>query len=61
MLEDKLPELIRSTYNIKILVSASYKAKETLAVKGLTPAIFLDRFYRSKSNRGPLEVSYFFS
>lgn len=46
MLEDKLPELIRLTYNIKILVTASYKAKESLAAKGLSPAIFLDRFYR---------------
>lgn len=49
MLEDKLPEIIRSIYNIKILVSASYKAKETLAAKGLTPAVFLDRFYKGKT------------
>lgn len=49
MLEDKLPELIRSTFNVKILVSASYKAKETLAAKGLTPAVFLDRFYKDKT------------
>ena len=27
MLEDKLPELIRLTYNIKIIVAATYKAK----------------------------------
>lgn len=49
MLEDKLPEVIRLTYNIKILVTASYKAKETLAAKGLTPAIFLDPFFSEKT------------
>ena len=61
MLEDKLPELIRSTYNIKILVCASYKAKETLIAKGLTPAVFFDRFYREKGNdKAPYEVGYSF-
>ena len=27
MLEDKLPELIRSNFNLKVLVVGSYKAK----------------------------------
>ena len=62
MLEDKLPELVRSIFNIKVMVSSSYKAKESLAAKGLTPAIFLDRFYRDKNQaKGGLEVGYFLS
>lgn len=58
MLEDKLPELVRSLYNIRILVSASYKAKETFAAKGITPAVFLDPFYRDKNSKIPMEVAY---
>ena len=61
MLEDKLPELIRTTYNLKVLICASYKAKETLIAKGLTPAVFFDRFYREKANdKAPYEVGYTF-
>jgi hypothetical protein len=37
-------------------VAATYKAKESLAAKGLTPAIFLDRFYRER-NKTSIEVA----
>ena len=60
MLEDKLPELIRGSYSLKILVAASYKAKESLAAKGLTPAIFLDRFYHDKETVKSMEIGYSF-
>jgi hypothetical protein len=48
MLEDRLPELVRSCYNIKVLTIGSDKAKESLAAKGITPAIFFERFFKEK-------------
>lgn len=56
MFEERLRDIILSIYSGRVLVFSTITARETLFAKGLTPAIFLHKYYTQ--NMGEARIGY---
>ena len=56
MFEDRLKDILIDVYCGRIIAFSNYTARETLIAKGISPAIFLHKYYAQMSN--DFRISY---
>lgn len=56
MFEERLKDILVDVYCGRVIVFSNYTARETLYAKGISPAIFLHKYYSQMTS--DLRISY---